>query len=499
MKTQLKSKTTANNNYNICLIIFLGLFFLYNFFTGFASGGRWDLCQHIATADRFLAGKGFFYSSEYASSPYFPGVSFLSIIVSLIANPIRDYILLFLASIIGTFFIFQLLKITISFVEDKWLVLSATAVFLCYTLKHYQFYMCEFKPDTIILVIGIFLISISRKIISKKYIRTFYTWTFVCFLTFAMGLFKQHALYLDLGIGLYILFSREFSFKDTLFLLSAMISGGVIDIIVLFSIPNLPLNTMQNLKDMPYFFPKDIIFQIIDFAKKNLCLLSLITFSVFLIITKRIIISNELKQYLSMIVPFIVGQILGAYKIGGNDGNLEIAIITLLPFALISLSYITKTFNFYSNMTISFIILFYLFIMLLVIMLPTSGLDALKSYKNNQRIIKYLQKYEGETFMYYSNLYMPIVRSGIKVGMDMYSVPYHTMPYFYEEILNKKKYKYIIMENSDYFNYIDILQKKYSKIKTCANNTFHKNYDELVDSNMPKVLKGPLFVVNCGQ
>lgn len=54
--------------YLVCLVA-LGYFFKH-YIPALIVGGRWDLNQQIAIADRFLAGQGLYYSTIEASSPY---------------------------------------------------------------------------------------------------------------------------------------------------------------------------------------------------------------------------------------------------------------------------------------------------------------------------------------------------------------------------------------------------------------------------------------------
>ena len=97
-----KTIKKVDKYFNIIMIIVLMAYFMLNFTNGLIKGGRWDLYQNIAMADRFLDGKGFYYSVEEASSPYFPGVAFLAIGIGFLCNAYRDYVLLFIASAIGT-------------------------------------------------------------------------------------------------------------------------------------------------------------------------------------------------------------------------------------------------------------------------------------------------------------------------------------------------------------------------------------------------------------
>ncbi len=47
---------SSKRNYYIILILFLLGYFSLNFVNGVNKGGRWDLYEHIAIADRFING-----------------------------------------------------------------------------------------------------------------------------------------------------------------------------------------------------------------------------------------------------------------------------------------------------------------------------------------------------------------------------------------------------------------------------------------------------------
>ncbi|MCM1267660.1 MAG: hypothetical protein NC302_07115 [Bacteroidales bacterium] len=76
-----KATESLDRHYKLSVLMTLIAYYATNVTAGFIKGGRWDLYQHIATADRFLNGQGFYYSTTEASSPYFPGVAFLTIFI----------------------------------------------------------------------------------------------------------------------------------------------------------------------------------------------------------------------------------------------------------------------------------------------------------------------------------------------------------------------------------------------------------------------------------
>ena len=77
----LKSKLI--NNLSIFL---LTVFFLSLLFESFALGGRWDLNEQIAFSQRLMEGINSYANGQtdlfFPSSPYFPGVGYLSYIYS---------------------------------------------------------------------------------------------------------------------------------------------------------------------------------------------------------------------------------------------------------------------------------------------------------------------------------------------------------------------------------------------------------------------------------
>ena len=125
-------------HYKIMALLTMTMYFLRSLMSGLIKGGRWDLYQNIAMADRFLNGQGLYYSAIEASSPYFPGVAFLSIFIGKFFYPWRDYILLVIASLIGTAFLYALVKLGGRFSNNRSLSLIVTFTLVSTGFESYR-------------------------------------------------------------------------------------------------------------------------------------------------------------------------------------------------------------------------------------------------------------------------------------------------------------------------------------------------------------------------
>ena len=140
---RIKEKLTKHSNviYYVVLSLILFLYFFINFSDAMHKGGRWDMNQHIAMADRFLQGEGFYYSAEEASTTYFPAIAFLAMQVRLIFGGMTETVMLFLASLIGTIFFWVLVRIATDYTGRRWFSLFLTAAILFSKCRYYKYYM----------------------------------------------------------------------------------------------------------------------------------------------------------------------------------------------------------------------------------------------------------------------------------------------------------------------------------------------------------------------
>lgn len=484
----------------VVLFVALG-YFLKNYISALIVGGRWDLYQQIAMADRFLAGQGMYYSTIEASSPYFPGVSFLSIFISAFAHSYRDYILLFIASLVGTLFVLMLVKLAVDFGCKKQIALIVVFGLLYWGFEEYRGYMHEFKADSLVLLCGIGICYLQEHIELKQNIKQNYILAGIFILGLVMDITKQQAVYVNAALILYAIFCMPSSWKTKSMIMAALATAGCVALGIIFSIPNMEIIAIENLKDMPYHFPKDIIwFMAGDFRGHKIFFLLLFYF-VFLLCSRKIKLNLLQKKWLFISILFGVAQIVGGWKTGGNAGNYEAGMVCFLPFVALAANNIFEQFINISKKDFM-IVLGGIFIIVLslvnigkvmIIDVPSKLIPTLNE---NRLVSGYLSQHcEGETIMYYSNQYMQIIRSSAVPGMDIYTVPSNIERYWdtRTEALKEKRYKYLYV-NQENFKYWDEASVKYFQYNPDSYKALMDNYEAIQDDEMPDSLKGQLFI-----
>lgn len=487
--------------YHVILLISLFSYFVVNFMAGVIKGGRWDLYQHIAMADRFLEGGGFYYSAVEASTPYFPGVAFLSVVIGKLFNPWRDYILLAIASLIGTAFLYVLIKIGEDLCGNKVISLSATLGIIYMGFQTYKSYMNEFKADSAILLIAVFLVYILdnyERTMKKINIKSL---LFLFILALMMDLTKQQALYVDVALGLYVVFTNKFSLLDKIKILSSLVSAGIISLTIIFSIPNIEINTIQNLANMPYWYMSEIITQMGEVFLNHILFFALLFVFAILVIMRKIELTTLAKKWLLIAVLFGGAQILGGWKIGGNAGNYEVGMVTFLPFVVWATEYIlgkcVRKQQIKNVESICYILLLFLSIRALICDGYFKIPDLVSKINTDKEVSSYLSdRLNDETIMYYSDQYMQIARSTVKPGMDVLSVPMYLEEYKYtkEEYIENQVYKYIYIREGNLRTWDSRANERWGYESNLVEAL--KEYYEVVDElDMPESLRGELYIV----
>lgn len=484
----------------VVLFVALG-YFLKNYISALIVGGRWDLYQQIAMADRFLAGQGMYYSTIEASSPYFPGVSFLSIFISAFAHSYRDYILLFIASLVGTVFALMLVKLAVDFGCKKQIALIVVFGLLYWGFEEYRGYMHEFKADSLVLLCGIGICYLQEHIELKQNIKQNYILAGIFILGLVMDITKQQAVYVNTALILYAIFCMPSSWKTKSMIMAALASAGCVALGIIFSIPNMEIIAIENLKDMPYHFPKDIIWSMIGDFRGHKIFFILLFYFIYLLCSRKAKLNLLQKKWLLISMLFGAAQIVGGWKTGGNAGNYEAGMVCFLPFVALAANNIFEQFINISKKDFM-IVLGGIFIIVLslvnigkvmIIDVPSKLIPALNE---NRLVSEYLSQHcEGETIMYYSNQYMQIIRSSAVPGMDIYTVPSNIERYWdtRTEALKEKRYKYLYV-NQENFKYWDEASVKYFQYNPDSYKALMDNYEAIQDDEMPDSLKGQLFI-----
>lgn len=498
---KILSKMTdfMNRHYKLMLFLVLVAYFARSLGGGFIKGGRWDLYQNIAMADRFLAGQGFYYSTIEASSPYFPGVAFLSVVIGKFFAPYRDYILLTIASIIGTIFFYILLKLGERFSQNKTLSYIFTFLLISTGFSSYRSYMNEFKADSFVLLLGAFIIFIIDAIEQRKEKAGLKTAIYLFILGFLMDISKQQALYVDVALGCYLLFTKKLAVKEKFILLGSLIFAGILCLIIIFNIPGLDILAIKNLSDMPYWGIKSIIIQMGHCFLQNIVYFVLLFLFTYMYMCREIKLTTLENKWLVVSLFFGIGEMVGGWKIGGNAGNYETGMVMFVPFTIIAADYFYREF-FVSNKKQTIIgVLNYAVLGCCIVLFAWSSrayVNTIKKIHIDSEVSTYLSSNFGNNeILYYSNQYMQIARSSVKPGMDIYSVPSNVKEYRHTRgyALRNKTYKYLYLNIEDLKNW-DSGTMTYFGDKIDLYEALQENYIEIKDMNMPESLKGQLFM-----
>ena len=487
--------------YKVAFAIFLLGYFCLNLTCALMGGGNGVLFQHIAMADRFLSGQGFYYSATEASTVYFPGVGFLAILVGKINYEYRDIVLLVIANIIGTLFMFGIVKLGTKFTKSKWIPLFICTLIMALQLPVYQAYMNEFKADSLVLLFGMALMLIIDRLenkCGKGY--NAQNWVLIFLIAILMNISKQHALFVDVALGLYIVFQRHINLKYKVYLLSPMLLGGIIAVTITFSIPGSKLQVIDIFRAMAYHTFRESIHILLMSLYANYYVYGLLlAFFIALLFGQFKFGKTEAKWGLVSLL-FLLGQIAGTLKSGGNEGNIEAGLVGCLPFACMVAYFLYKRYIAEDKRKE-----FNAFLLVCVLMLGCHmGLKAYRSipgirdaFANNEKISETLTKYAGgEEILYYSNQYMNVKRSSAIPAVDAYTVPSTLDEYknTLSDIFNSRKYKIIYIPRR-YLVSMDNSGLLYYNFKTNMLKAFEDNYVQLSGDDIVTDTEAELYVL----
>lgn len=355
----LENKTVRNLSITLAIVYFLKLLT-----SSLLQGGRWDLNEQIAFAQRLLEGISSYANGQtdlfFPSSPYFPGVGYLSYIYSILGIEsvyVNEILMLFTAVSIGVVYFILLQKLTFKMYPNitSNVILVITVILFATHFMGYIGYMIEFKPDTILLVLGL----IALFILENENKPNIVSLTTVGLLLFIATFFKQSFFIIFFLVYVLVLFNKYFSIKEKIIILISYSIVGLTALYFMFKIDNLYYFTVQAMGQHPmldtktiiYFFGSSFIYNII------FCL-SLLYF-LYRRYDKLSLKSLETKYFIFAFLWFIFSS-LSTAKLGGNNGNVEAGLVVFVPFAIFALNDIFK--NFYNKAYFYYFVVTVLFI-----------------------------------------------------------------------------------------------------------------------------------------
>jgi len=411
----LEKKSIKNLSITLMVIYFLHLLLM-----SLIKGGRWDLNEQIAFGQRLFEGVASYANGQtdlfFPSSPYFPGVGYLSYIFSALGLEsvyVNEILMLITAVLIGAIYFILLQRLTLKIYPNisKTVVLSITAILFATHFKNYIGYMIEFKPDTILLVFGL----LSLFLLEKENKPNFTSLLVVGLLLFLTTFFKQSFFIIYFLVYTLILFNRYFNIKEKIVILLAYSSGGLIALYLIFRIDNLYYFTIQTLGQHPMLDIKPIIYLLGISFIYNIIFCLLLLYFLYKRYNKFSLESLETKYFAFALVWFIFSS-LSTVKIGGNNGNVQVGLVVFVPFVVFVLNELFK--NFYNQKYFYSFVVSILFIFTLGYSLKfVKNINFYVSKVNDDfKSIQYLsQRFNSKNVFVDGNTYIVAKSSGLNI------------------------------------------------------------------------------------
>ena len=476
---------------NILIILFFINLLLY----GLYNGGGWNLNQQIDFSDRLITGLSFYSDGEndlfVPSSPYFPGVGYLSYLIQIIGFTeisVVNIILMCIACSIGYVLFFLLTKLTSKIYPNipKEIILITIVTLITTNFTAFFRYVSSFKPDATLLVIGLTSLIILEKTNKLKIYQLIQIGILLCLSV----LFKQSFFLIYFLIYLAILFRKDLNIRQKIFILIAYSFFGLSIITALFiKVENLYTYTIETMSNHGFLGTKEILRIFGGTIVYNFIFIGLLLHFIILKIRTKSFNNLELI-YFTFSCAWLLFALISSIKVGGNRGNSEVGLIVFLPFVCFSINELFKISSYKKKISLI------LKIIISVIIIPYYSISIIRNskkvntkYNNDITIINYLNKnFKSKKAFVDSKTYMVSKESGLDIITEAETVGHFNLVENYDfsilkNAIENKKYDLIYLEKS-----LDFLKDKEIQIK------INDNYQSIKQNGAPQKIKNKLLI-----
>lgn len=469
------------------------MFFLFVLFSSLTTGGRWDLNEQIAFGQRLIDGISMYANGESdlfpPSSPYFPGVAYLSYTYSYLGIAdiqINNQFMLFSAVTVGFIYFFLLYKLTRLMYPKipQNMALTLLVLIIATHFPKYIMYMKEFKPDTIMLLLGLAALFI----LEKKEKLNFFNFVAVGVLLFFTVFFKQSFFIIFFLIYLLIFFHGSITKKQKVCLIAGYSLVGISALIIIFDIENIYFFTVEIMSKHPMLDIKEVLGFFGSGTIRNI----LFCFALIYFLRKRYKLFSlkqlESKYFIFAVVWFLFSAV-STMKMGGNKGNYEAGLIVLTPYAIFAINAILS--KFYSSKHFNNFILFTL--ILTISIYSNKSIESVNEYmtkiEQDRISLQYIsENYKNKSAFVDGNTYVLAKKAGLHILTEAETVEhFNNVPGYdlsrLKEAIKEQKYDVIFVKK--YFSYFK--DEDIHKI-------FSEKYTLLDDKNLPLHLVGKIYI-----
>lgn len=303
-----------------------------------AGGARWSSGLPLGGVDNWLYEGGSLYTvAEEGITPgasYFPGLVLLSLLYRLIFGYGAETAIIITGGIIAIF-TFWGFSIVVS--DDKkqrfWIAIGA-ALFFVIEFPEARFYLLEMHPDIPALMFFLWGVIFLNRFL-ERYNKFYYCAATILF--WFAGLFKQNAVFLYIGLAIYVLLSKKLGLREKVSIIISELIAGVATLVVVMLIDGCWYNCITVNSLHPLLSIKEYLYYGVAACWHNKIFIVFAFAYLILLIRGNIVQRREIEHmWFASSIGWLVFCIYGSAKEGANAGNMEAAIVTVMPFVLIT-------------------------------------------------------------------------------------------------------------------------------------------------------------------
>lgn len=304
-------------------------------------GARWGGGLFLAGVDNWLSGGSMYTqpSEGLTGGPvYSPGGLFMALIARLAFGYDAETTIIICGGLLGLVALWGFAKMEAIDKKRLFFLWIVAMTFFIFEFPSAKFYLFELHPDIPVLACFVWGVLLICNYLKSNKIIDYLLATFFFLLA---GLFKQNALFLFVGLFVFVLFTKRLDIRRKALIVLSEAIAGISTLLIMWSIDGCLYNCVEVMASHSLLPLREYIDYILTGVKDNVIFIVLLLFFIFLLITKRVrlkAIEEEMWAYSS--VSWFVFCIYGAAKEGSNSGNIEVALFACMPFVLHCVEYI---------------------------------------------------------------------------------------------------------------------------------------------------------------
>ena len=327
------------NIHFFCSILLLFAVFCNYLSKSLLKGGRWGIGNIMAVAERFENTGIISYESTeelLTTAHYFPGGVYVSIIANTLTHQFREEFVILVSVLFVVFFIL----LSVIFFKQSKLSLFPSILISTLLVTHFfnsfLFYAGEMHPDMPCVFFAFAAVIMIAKLEESTTHTQLYLYVLsASFFLVCSGLFKQTAVFFFLGIAVYFWFYKKYSLRKKFLISVILVISGMIVLAQILLIPGCFFETVSLFARQYYISPGEFLAYVKHAFSDTWLMVELLLLYYFLLVTKKISLSSTVeKLYFVCAHIWAAATFLSTMKKGGDDGNIEVALWALLPFAI---------------------------------------------------------------------------------------------------------------------------------------------------------------------